>query len=135
VAHRLTRRVVVGLAVLGVLGPGLLPPEHFHPSRDHDGRHADVVHRHFAPNHLFEQRGTKASVDHTDDDAQYLNAVFVGPKPAPRVDPIQSFVIVDLPSVQPAQTSRGARPSRDVRVHDPPWRTTFGLRGPPTLLV
>jgi hypothetical protein len=135
VAKRLTRRVVVGLAVLGVLGPGVLPPEHFHPGRDHDGRHADVVHRHVASHHLFEQRGTKASVDHTDDDAQYLTAVFVDPKPAPRVDPIQSFVIVDFPSLQPSQTSGGARPSPDVRVHDPPWRATFSPRGPPALLV
>lgn len=135
VANGLTRRGVVSLAVLGLMGLALLPPEHFHPSRDHDSGHADVVHRHLAPHHLFEGHGTTASVDHTDDGAQYLSAVFVAPKSAPRIDPIQSFVIVGLPAVQPAQTSHRALPSLDVRVHDPPWRTAFGLRGPPTLLV
>jgi hypothetical protein len=135
VAYGLTRRVVGSLAVLGVLGLALLPPEHFHASRDHDSRHADVVHRHLAPHHLFEPHGTNAGVDHTDDDAQYLSAAFVGPKSAPRIDPIQSYVTGSLLSTRPAQTLRPALPSPDVRVHDPPWCASLGLRGPPALLV
>lgn len=131
VPNRPTRRVVAGLAVLGVLGLAVLPQEHVHAS--HDGEHPDVIHRHLAPHHLFEHDTT---VDHSDDDdARYLSAAFIAPGTVSRVDQDPSFVIADLPAVRPAQTRWRTLSFLNVRVHDPPWRTASGPRAPPTPLV
>jgi hypothetical protein len=132
VDNRLVRRFVVGLSVLGVLGLALLPTEHVHASRNHDDRHPDVIHRHFEPHHLFD---AAAAIDHDGDDAQYLSALFISTSSPTSVNPVTQFVIADLPAAQPPQLSRWNLSTIHVRVHDPPWITSHGLRGPPTLLV
>jgi hypothetical protein len=124
--------VVVGFTVLGVLGLVLLPAEHLHQSASHDGHHPDVIHRHLQPHHVFEHHDANTTIDHGEDDnARYLSAVFVGPKAASGVVRVQSFVIADFPLAFSAQITQWTFRALNVHAHDPPWRTSSGLRAPP----
>jgi hypothetical protein len=129
-------RFVAGVAALGVLGLGLLPPEHVHLAHAHDDHHATLDHRHFAAHQP--GAGHSASIgDHDDDDdeALWLDSSFIGAKPAPHVRPMAQAHRHDAPAIGPQLRRVGlvllARPS----IHDPPLRTSPGLRAPPSLSV
>jgi hypothetical protein len=125
------RRLIAGLAVLGVLGLALLPPEHLHVTRTDDGRHSDVIHRHYEPHH---PAAAEASVGHEDDEALWLDSPFTSPKLASKVYPVNQCLNEELPLSQAQQTSRRTLPFVHVSVHDPPSATSHGLRAPPFLL-
>lgn len=117
------------LAVLAVLAFGVLPAEHVHPARAHDGHHSDVVHRHFEPHH---PQGTQSAIDDADDDdVEWLTTSFTSPKTDGHVCPDSHFVELDLSTTRPELTSRATVQTLFVSVHDPPWATPSGLRGPP----
>ena len=115
-----------------MLGLGLLPSEHVHVIQTQDGHHSDVIHRHFESHHPIE---TEASISHEDDDIQWLESSFTGPKPPSQAYPVNQLLNERL-QVRPSEptcewTIRAVR----VSVHDPPWMSASGLRAPPLLPV
>lgn len=122
-----------GLAALGVLSLAFLPPEHLH-TRTHDGHHSDVIHRHYEPHHP--TAGYRQSVGDTDDDDHplWLASSFIGASPAAQIHSIDQLLHEDT-RVEPSPLTwlgsvTRARPS----IHDPPPKTSSGLRGPPAFL-
>src|SRR5712691_7671038 len=95
---RLTRKLIAGATVLGVLGLAWLPPEHVHITRTHGDHHADVVHRHFESHHPI---GNEVRVGDDDDDVRWLDgSSFTYPKPAPHIYPVDQ-VLTEIPSITP----------------------------------
>ncbi len=109
------------------------PYLHAHVHEDDDHHRSTVVHAHVAGH------GSDHD-DHAGDDGQAIGEV-----DHDRTVYLDSFVAVHPASVEPpvvrgsafelvAPTERAAHHSVVVtHGHDPPSRTTFGLRGPPTL--
>lgn len=115
------------LAVIAVLGLAWLPPEHIHEIEEH-GAHTELVHRHLSAHHA-EEPG--AIFDHQDGDAHYLDSPFTIPaSPAPQAHPFFLATLLPLePALMPAWTLRSIHV---VRMHDPPWTSSTGLRAPPS---
>jgi hypothetical protein len=124
-------RPTVLVAIVAVLGVVWLPSEHVH-SFTGEGEHADVIHRHIAPHHGHEPG---AAIDHEDGDARYLSSPFTPQKLSSPTAPASHVTSVDLVALETASLPGWALTSLHVRVHDPPWISSPGLRGPPTLLV
>ena len=117
------------LAIATVLGLVWLPPEHVHDEMDEQGEHTELVHRHLAPHH-HEEPG--AIFDHQDGEAHYLSSPFTVPESS---GPSQSSPVLAsaLPLLQPASAPAwNLRSIHIVRMHDPPWLSSVGLRGPPS---
>jgi hypothetical protein len=114
------------LAIIAVLGLVWLPPEHVHDMEEH-GEHTELVHRHLAPHHAVE---SGAIFDHQDGDAHYLSSPFTVPaSPAPQSS---LFLVAILPELQPVPALAWTlRSIHVVRMHDPPWAFSLGLRAPP----
>lgn len=127
----LTRKLIAGLSVLGVLSVALLPPEHVHFTRSDDGHHSDIIHRHFESHHPI---AAEASVGHEDDDVLWLDeSSFTSPKLPPHIYPFDRFLYESLPVPPPQPASRWMPRAIHVSVHGPPWATPHGLRAPPLL--
>jgi hypothetical protein len=95
---------------------------------DDHGEHTEVVHRHLTAHHHSE---SGAALDHQDGDARYLSAPFRIPNVS-KAGPAQPIVISILTFMQP-RLERGWRlEPLHVRVHDPPWARSVGLRAPPS---
>ena len=115
------------LAVAAVLGLVWLPPEHIH-EQDEPGARKEIVHRHLAPHH---HDDPGAIFDHPDGEAKFLSSPFTIPSvPTSFVD---LFVVSLLPLIQPRLERGWTLESLHVRVHDPPWSSSTGLRAPPLL--
>jgi hypothetical protein len=123
-----TARSVSWLAIAAVLGLVWLPPEHVHEA-DHDGDHSEVVHRHFAPHH---HDDSGAIFDHQDTDARYLSSPFTVPDSQAHGRPDTPAVTATLILPQPHIGAGWTLVSLHVRVHDPPWASSTGLRAPPS---
>ena len=130
-AKRILRRSLACLAVAGVLGLALLPPEHIHETRAGDGHPSALLHSHFEPH---QPVGADSRVG-AHDDVLWVSSLFTSPNKIGQVYPLNQFIVQDLPVPQPAQTSPSKLQCVQLSVHDPPWVTSHGLRGPPTLLV
>jgi hypothetical protein len=95
---------------------------------DDHGEHTEVVHRHLTAHHHSE---SGAALDHQDGDARYLSAPFRIPNVS-KAGPAQPIVISIL-TFMPPRLERGWRlEPLHVRVHDPPWARSVGLRAPPS---
>jgi hypothetical protein len=109
-----------------VLGLVWLPPEHIHEMEEH-GEHTELVHRHLTPHHAAEPG---ASFDHQDGDAHYLSSPFTLPaSPTVQSIPFLAAVLFELQPVPAADWN--LRSIHVVRMHDPPWASSLGLRAPP----
>jgi len=124
--HRLRLAAIV--AACAVLAVGLLPPEHLHGSLASDGHAEDIVHRHFEPHH---RTHALATIDHPDDDVQWLASTFTVPQRDATVQGPAVVAEYDVPPSPPKSTSRAIGQILFVSVHDPPWATSSGLRAPP----
>ena len=126
---RAARRFVTGLAGLGVLSLAVLPPEHVHLTRTHDGHHAPVVHRHYTAH----QRDASVTASIGDHDGQplWLDEPFTASTRAVTpVPPVQATLNQDRPAIG-VLARLDAVGFASVSVHDPPLRTSSGLRAPP----
>lgn len=129
VLTRTTHPVASALAILAVLAYGVLPAEHVHESRAHDAHHSEVIHRHFAPHH---QSVPDTLVSQDDDDhVQWLTTAFTASKTTAHVRPGFFAIALVMATSSADRVSEGAVPALFVSVHDPPWTTASGLRGPP----
>jgi hypothetical protein len=126
------------LAVLCVLGIAWLPTAHVHRGALHDDDHpAEVVHRHLTPHQAFSSTDGVQHVDHPDDgDALYINDVFVASQSTQLV-PSRHLLAVVVDSLSVVSTAAAHRPlsTQALRTHDPPWRSSSALRGPPLQLA
>jgi len=114
------------LGIAAVLGVVWLPPEHVHEMDGH-GEHTEIVHRHLAFHHQAEPGG---AVDHQDGEEHDLISPFVVPG-TPGPVSFSAFVFWLLPSIDPPAQRGWMLESLHIRVHDPPWAASVGLRGPP----
>jgi len=122
-----SRKSSAWLAIAAVLGLVWLPPEHIH-EQDEQGEHHELVHRHLAPHH---RADPGAVFDHQDGDATYLTSPFAVPDSP---TPVVKLVVVSLlPLIEPPLERGWTLESLHVRVHDPPWLLSTGLRAPPSL--
>ena len=122
------RAPIAAAAAVSLAALTLLPAEHIHTSEGHDDDHGPRIHRHFAA-HV---PGSAATIEDEDDDheVRWLSTVFtIGKAPVhaaanPAALPLHS---TDVPLRPSAWVSAPWRPSS----HDPPWRSSLDLRGPP----
>ena len=124
--NRLSPRSVAWLAIVAVLGLVWLPPGHVHSVSDH-GEQSEVIHRHLAPHHA---SGTDASFDHSESAARYLSSPFTT-EASPHIRPVDQPLAPPLFAPEPQSPLGWPLSSLHVRVHDPPWISSLGLRGPP----
>ena len=122
------QRLTAIVAACAVLAVGLLPAEHVHGSLTNDGHADEVVHRHFEPHH---RTHALATIDHPDDDVQWLATSFTVPQPTAPLQERAAAVVCDVPPSPSELTSRAIGQVLFVSVHDPPWATSSGLRAPP----
>lgn len=126
------------VAVLCVLGIAWLPTAHVHRNTLHDDDHpAELVHRHFTPHQVLSSSDGVDHVDHPDaDDALYINDVFVASPATPSV-PSRHVLAVVVDHLALVCGAAAHRPLSTLahRTHDPPWRSSSALRGPPFLLA
>lgn len=128
------RRFVTGLASLSILSLAFLPPEHLHITRTHHGHHSDVIHRHYTPHHSAASH--KASVGDEDaDQPRWLDSSFINVNPATQSHPIDRCLHLEIPSTRPRVTWLGSIGVDHPSIHDPPPKTSPGLRAPPSLPV
>jgi len=120
------------VAVLSLLGAMWLPPEHIHAGTT-DGRHVEYVHRHFQSHHP--GGASSQHVESDDEDAHYLTPAFLKVESEQRFHPDGQCIVLATSLPQVDVSSERRRPSVFGTVHDPPWRESLRLRGPPTPAV
>jgi hypothetical protein len=132
----IVRRSLASVAMLGVFGIALLPPEHVHSQREQN-HHAQSVHRHFEPHH---PAASDPGIDHPDDhgehhdddEALWLDSWFILPASPVHAYPVDQFLHEDPLVAEAMHATRSMVPSfTPESVHDPPWRSSYGLRAPP----
>lgn len=123
------RTSVIGLAVMALLTLAWLPPEHVHVTHADDGRHSEVIHRHYEAHHPVDE----TAVDHDEHElVQWLDSPFTGPTKVCQGSPGHDARLEGLLPVElTLQTTSWTPFFIHLSVHDPPWRTSPGLRGPP----
>jgi hypothetical protein len=127
------RSIVCGLLSCAVAGVLLLPQEHVHVEDVADGHHTSVVHRHFAPHQVPDPR---TSLDHPDNDPQWLLSVLAGPQGPVRLSPERQ--IGQSTPIHVTATLRVvavASITTEASIHDPPLIGSLGLRAPPASLL
>src|SRR5262245_31666483 len=108
----------------------MLPTEHVHFAGAPDGHTSGVVHRHAESHHT---AGTQTAVDHPDEDIDWLESAFIRPVSVSGAVPVLSRLSDPAPLAPPNAVQGTVVQIVRVRVHDPPWIATAGLRAPPTL--
>jgi hypothetical protein len=126
-----SRRLLVSVAVLGVLSQPSLAPEHLHEAHSDDGGSA-VVHRHadahdIAPDRVGHEHGQTL---------RRIDSPFTAPEPASEVGPDDQGTFHDLLILRQQEASRRPLPRIRVSGHDPPPSATLhGPHAPPLLVA
>lgn len=124
------RRTVAFAAVLGLVGLAWLPPAHVHRRVADDHHEAEVVHRHIG---WHQAVPSPTDIDHPDhEDALYINDVFTIARSAQSVDAGHVLAVaIDGLGISSAPPVHSPLSAHTLRTHDPPWRSSSALRGPP----
>jgi len=124
---RLGKLALGWLLSAAVAGTGTLPAEHVHHSNDPDD-HPVVIHRHLTAHH-----SPEATLDHDDEEPQWLDEPYVVARVAALVPSLALAGEAPQPDAVSPQTWSRTQPDAVPSIHDPPL-TLAGLRAPPSSL-